>query len=84
MENGLVPANQQEIMGVPAGSASRRRCEQQDCRYEATFLSMIYKQKIAVKTKPHITIANFLAKESMEETLIRWIHRICSQHKSFP
>ena len=43
-----------------------------------------YNQKIAVKTKPHITIANFLATESMEETVIRWIQRVCSQHKSFP
>lgn len=42
-----------------------------------------YKEKIAIKTKPHITVANFLATESMEETLIRWIQRICSQHKSF-
>jgi 2'-5' RNA ligase len=43
-----------------------------------------YKQRLAVKTKPHITIANFLATESMEETVIRWIHRVCSQCKSFP
>lgn len=43
-----------------------------------------YKQKVAVKTKPHIAIANFLATETMEETVIRWIHRICSQYKSFP
>ena len=43
----------------------------------------VYKQKIAIKTKPHITVANFLAMESMEETLIRYIHRICSQYMSF-
>ena len=42
-----------------------------------------YKEKVSVKTQPHITIANFLAKESMEETLIRWIQRICSQQQSF-
>jgi len=30
----------------------------------------IYKEKIAVKTKPHITVACFLAKEVMEETII--------------
>lgn len=41
-----------------------------------------YHQKIAIKTKPHITVANFLARESMEETLIRYVHRICSQHTS--
>src|SRR5688500_19234164 len=43
-----------------------------------------YNQKIDIKTKPHITIANFLATESMEETVIRWIHRICGHYKSFP
>ncbi len=42
-----------------------------------------YKEKIAIKTKTHITIANFLAKEVMEETLIKWIQRICNQQQSF-
>lgn len=42
-----------------------------------------YGEKTAVKTKPHITIANFLAREPMEETIIRWIARICSSRQSF-
>lgn len=42
-----------------------------------------YDQKPASERKSHITVANFLANESMEETLIRYIHRICSQHQSF-
>ncbi|MEO7121448.1 MAG: 2'-5' RNA ligase family protein [Ginsengibacter sp.] len=42
-----------------------------------------YKEKISAKTQAHITIANFLAKESMEETLTRWIQRICTQQQSF-
>jgi len=42
-----------------------------------------YNEKAVVKTKPYITIANFLAKESMEETMIRWIQRICSRQRSF-
>ena len=42
-----------------------------------------YGHKMVVKTKPHITLANFLAKEDMEETLIRWLYRICSQEKGF-
>lgn len=42
-----------------------------------------FKEKVAVKTKPHITLANFLAKESMEETLIRWIQRICNLNERF-
>ena len=33
--------------------------------------------------KPHITIAAFQAGEPMEETLIRWIQRICNRQKSF-
>lgn len=42
-----------------------------------------YKAPIAGKTKPHITVANFLAMEAMEETLIRWMHRIISTQKKF-
>ena len=42
-----------------------------------------YKEKIAVKTKPHITVANFMAMESMEDTVIRWIERICKNQHSF-
>lgn len=42
-----------------------------------------YKENVAICTKPHITVANFFAKESMEDTLIRWIQRICSQQQSF-
>lgn len=43
----------------------------------------VYKEKIAVKTKPHITIACFLAKEVMEETMIRWMQRIISNQTQF-
>ncbi len=42
-----------------------------------------YQQKIAAKTKPHITVANFVAREAMEETIIRYTQRICSQQHSF-
>src|SRR5436190_14213322 len=41
-------------------------------------------QKLPVKTKPHITVANFMAKEEMEETLIRWIQRVSGQTECFP
>jgi 2'-5' RNA ligase len=37
----------------------------------------------AHKAKPHITVANFLAKEEMEDTVLRWMHRIISSHKVF-
>jgi 2'-5' RNA ligase len=50
---------------------------------EKQFFYDEYREKISVKTQPHITIANFLAKESMEETLIRWIQRICTQQHCF-
>ena len=42
-----------------------------------------YKEKVAIKTKPHITVANFLAKEAMEDTIIRYMHRIISTQKIF-
>jgi hypothetical protein len=42
-----------------------------------------FKERVAIKTKPHITVANFLARESMEETLIRWIQRICNLREQF-
>lgn len=34
-----------------------------------------FKEAIAIKTKPHITVANFIAREPMEETIIRWMQR---------
>jgi 2'-5' RNA ligase len=50
---------------------------------EKQFFYEEYKEKIAIKTLPHITVANFLASETMEETIIRWIQRICSKQQSF-
>ncbi len=34
-----------------------------------------YGEGVSIKTKPYITIANFLAKKAMEETIIRWMNR---------
>jgi 2'-5' RNA ligase len=42
-----------------------------------------YKEQVAIKTKPHITVADFLADEEMEETIIRYMRRIFSTQKSF-
>lgn len=42
-----------------------------------------FKEKVAIKTKPHITVSNFLAKETMEETIIRWMQRIISSQNKF-
>lgn len=35
------------------------------------------------RNRPHITLAVFQAGEEVEDTLIRWIQRICQQHRSF-
>jgi hypothetical protein len=37
----------------------------------------------AVHAFPHIMVAGFYASEGMEETLIRWMQRICSRITSF-
>ncbi|CAN5288510.1 hypothetical protein BH11BAC6_BH11BAC6_08180 [soil metagenome] len=50
---------------------------------EKQHFSDTYKEKVAVKTLPHITVANFLAREAMEETIIRYMHRITSTQESF-
>jgi 2'-5' RNA ligase len=42
-----------------------------------------YKVSIAKKTLLHITVADFLAKEEMEETIIRYMRRIFSTQTSF-
>ena len=50
---------------------------------EKQFFYDEYKEKIAVKTQPHITIANFLAKEAMEGTIIRRMANIFNKQQSF-
>jgi 2'-5' RNA ligase len=42
-----------------------------------------YDLRISVRNKPHITVAVFQAGEGMEETLLRWIQRICARQESF-
>src|ERR1700712_5466075 len=36
-----------------------------------------------LRNKPHITVAAFQAGEVVEDTLIRWIQRICNRQTSF-
>ena len=50
---------------------------------EKKYFSDKYETEIAIKTLPHITIASFLAKEMLEDTLCRWIQSICSLQYSF-
>jgi 2'-5' RNA ligase len=42
-----------------------------------------YETEITTKTLPHITIANFLAKEILEDRIGRLLQNICNQHYSF-
>lgn len=42
-----------------------------------------YETEIAIKTVPHIAIANFLAKEILEDRIGRLLQNICNQHYSF-
>jgi hypothetical protein len=42
-----------------------------------------YGLQVTVRNRPHITVAAFQAGEPMEETLIRWIQRICNRYSSF-
>ncbi|HYF32020.1 MAG TPA: 2'-5' RNA ligase family protein [Chitinophagaceae bacterium] len=42
-----------------------------------------YQHKSAIQLKPHITVGAFLALEGMENTIIKWMQRICSMHQSF-
>jgi 2'-5' RNA ligase len=65
------------LVAHPDNEVSNKVMEEKQFFYDA------YKEKAAVNIKPHITVSSFLAKESMEDTLIRWIQRICGQQKSF-
>ncbi len=42
-----------------------------------------YESEIATKTLPHITIANFLSKEILEDRIGRLLQNVCTQHYSF-
>lgn len=51
---------------------------------EKEYFSETYQHKVSEKAAPYITVAYFLAKEAMESTMIRYMHRILSRQKSFP
>jgi 2'-5' RNA ligase len=42
-----------------------------------------YLKNVSINSRPHITIAQFYVREIMEETIIRWIQKICNLQKSF-
>ena len=39
--------------------------------------------EVTVRNRPHLTMAAFQAAEGMEDTLIRWIQRICQRYQRF-
>ena len=52
-------------------------------REEKKFFAEQFTGPAAPNTKPYIKVADFLAKEEMESTIIRWMHRIISNQKKF-
>ena len=50
---------------------------------EKEYLSSSYGHKAGTNIKAQITVARFTAKEPMEETLIRYMQRICAAHPAF-
>lgn len=50
---------------------------------EKTFFSDSYNYPVESKTKPGLVLCTFIAWESMEDTLIRWIQRIAREQKQF-
>lgn len=50
---------------------------------EKRYFSQNYCEPVAIKTKPHITISNFLAWDSMEDTLVNRLQYITREQKSF-
>lgn len=50
---------------------------------EKFFFTYGHGYPLAAHSHPHITIANFLMKEAMEDTIIRWIQNICNLHSAF-
>lgn len=50
---------------------------------EKQTFAFTYGQEAAISARPHITVSNFLARDEMEDTLIRWLQRIIGEQKSF-
>ncbi len=50
---------------------------------EQELFSKTYQHKGKAKSKPHITVAKFAASENMEDTIGKWIQRICAMQQRF-
>lgn len=91
METGLV---KQSAITPPRLGATPRRAEyllviypygelQDKLLDEQQQFSTDYGLQARVNNRPHITVAAFQAGELMEDTLIRWIQRICNRYSAF-
>ena len=65
------------LVAYPSAEISQKIIE------EKKNLAGKYLEKDIIKTQPHITIANFFARETMEETIIRYTQRVCSKQSAF-
>ena len=50
---------------------------------ERNYFSATYQEKGLLNTKPYIKVAKFMAKEAMEETIIRWMNRSLATQPTF-
>jgi 2'-5' RNA ligase len=86
MEKGLV---NKQLLHLPPGVCeyllvvSPETAVYTQVQAEKQFFSTQFGQEMAAKLKPHITVADFVATEQMEETIIRWMHRVISAQQSF-
>ncbi len=65
------------LVAYPQGDLQDKLLEEQQQ------FSSDYGLQMTVRNKPHITVAAFQVGEMMEDTLIRWVQRICNHHRSF-
>lgn len=64
---------------IPADEPVSRQVKQLTKQWEKDFGHRASSEK-----PPSITLATFTAREEMEETLMRWIRRVCQQQQVFP
>lgn len=88
METGLVQKSQETawnpgdfheylLVTHPCTEVYNKVMDEKQAFYEQ------FGEKSAIKTNPHLTIANFMAREVMEETIIRYTQRICNRQEAF-
>lgn len=72
------------LVVYPHGDMQERLLEaQQQFSAEYGLNHRLDQAERVLRNRPHITLASFQAGEEAEETLIRWLHRICLDHRGF-